>query len=85
MKRGIMLIVAAIGADYYIRRGGPEVRAGTSAVTRGDIVDTVAATFVDVWDRKVAFVFQGFSLSRLVLGRRIAEDELRTLPQETLA
>src|SRR5215831_19262106 len=49
MKRGIivLLIVAAIGAGagaYYIRRGGPEVQAVTSPVTRGDIVDTVAAT-----------------------------------------
>ncbi|PYR48519.1 MAG: hypothetical protein DMF89_15655 [Acidobacteria bacterium] len=49
MKRGVivLLIVAAIGAGagaYYIRRGGPDVQAVTSAITRGDIVDTVGAT-----------------------------------------
>src|SRR5262245_16194893 len=49
MRRGIivLLIVAAIGAGagaYYLRRGGSEIQATTSPVTRGDITDTVGAT-----------------------------------------
>src|SRR6185295_3839312 len=49
MRRGIivLLIVAAIGAGagaYYLRRGGSEIQATTSSVTRGDIIDTVGAT-----------------------------------------
>jgi HlyD family secretion protein len=49
MKRAIvvLLFIAAIGAGagaYYIRRGGPEIQVNTAPVTRGEIVDTVAAT-----------------------------------------
>src|SRR5579871_649028 len=49
MKRAIivLLLVAAIGAGtgaYYIHRGGPEVQVSTATLTRGDIIDAVAAT-----------------------------------------
>src|SRR6516225_7408340 len=49
MKRGIsvLLLVAAIGAGagaYYIRRGGPELQVQSAPLTRGDIIDAVAAT-----------------------------------------
>src|SRR5215467_1997637 len=49
MKRvaAVLLIVAAIGAGagaYYIRRGGPEPQVQTAQLTRGDIIDAVAAT-----------------------------------------
>src|SRR5262249_53894561 len=49
MKRALigLLIVAAIGAGagaYYKLRGGQEVQVQTSALTRGEIVDTVGAT-----------------------------------------
>src|SRR5229473_2756759 len=49
MKRAaiVLLIVAAIGAGvgaYYIRRGGPELGVNTAPVSRGEVVDAVAAT-----------------------------------------
>src|SRR5882762_10782409 len=49
MKRAliVLLIIGAIGAvagAYYIRSKGPEPQVNTSAVTRGDIIDTVGAT-----------------------------------------
>lgn len=49
MKRAIivLLIVAAIGAGvgaYYIRRGSGDVQVNTAPISRGEIVDTVAAT-----------------------------------------
>src|SRR5581483_5938175 len=49
MKRAIivLLLVAAIGAGagaYYLRRGGPEVQVQTATLSRGDIIDAVAAT-----------------------------------------
>jgi len=49
MKRAliVLLLIAAIGAGagaYYIRRGGPEVQVQTATLTRGDIIDAVAAT-----------------------------------------
>jgi HlyD family secretion protein len=49
MKRWIvaLLVIALVGAGagaYYIRRGGPDIQVNTSAVTLGDIVDTVGAT-----------------------------------------
>src|SRR5690348_12618242 len=49
MKRAVtvILIVAAIGAGvgaYYIRRGGNDVQVNTAPMTRGEIIDTVAAT-----------------------------------------
>src|SRR5438067_197818 len=49
MKRAaiVLLIVAAIGAGvgaYYIRRSGPELGVTMAPVTRGEVVDAVAAT-----------------------------------------
>jgi len=49
MKRAaiVLLIVAVIGAGvgaYYIRRGGPVLEVTTAPVTRGEVVDAVAAT-----------------------------------------
>src|SRR5579864_9070830 len=49
MKRAItiLLIVAAIGAGagaYYVRHSGVEVNVNTTPISRGDIVDAVAAT-----------------------------------------
>jgi HlyD family secretion protein len=49
MKRVIiiLIIIAAIGAGagaVYMRRGNDEVTVNSSPITRGDIVDTVAAT-----------------------------------------
>lgn len=49
MKRAItvLLLIAAIGAGggaYYVRHSGPDVSVSTAQVTRGDIVDSVAAT-----------------------------------------
>jgi HlyD family secretion protein len=49
MKKLILVIIVlvAIGAGvgaYYMRRGAPEPTVATLAVTRGDIVDVVAAT-----------------------------------------
>ena len=48
-KTGIIaiVIVALLGAGvgaYYLRRGGPEMSVVTSPVTRGDVIDAVAAT-----------------------------------------
>src|SRR5215471_18343763 len=49
MKRAliVLLLVGAIGAGagaYYKLHSGPEVQVQTTAVTRGEIVDTVGAT-----------------------------------------
>src|SRR5678810_1235097 len=49
MKRAIiaLLIVAVAGAGawvYYVKRARPEIRAVTSPITRGDIVDAVSTT-----------------------------------------
>src|SRR5262245_23984138 len=49
MKRAIiaLLIIAGAGTGagfYYAKRGGPEIGAVTSAITRGDIVDAVSTT-----------------------------------------
>jgi len=49
MKRAItiVLVIAAVGAGaavYYTRRGTTEIRALTSPITRGDIVDAVGTT-----------------------------------------
>ena len=49
MKRAltVLLIIAAIGAGagaYYIHRGGPDLQVQTAPVSRGDIIDAVAAT-----------------------------------------
>src|ERR1700687_4197682 len=49
MKRAIivLVIIAAIGAGagaYYIRRSGSDIQVNTAPITRGEIVDTVAAT-----------------------------------------
>ena len=49
MKRAVivLLLIAAIGAGagaYYIRRGGPDFQVQTATLTRGDIIDAVAAT-----------------------------------------
>src|SRR4029453_13081132 len=49
MKRALVVlsIIAAIGAGgyaYYIKRGDVEIGVATSPITRGDIIDSVAAT-----------------------------------------
>ncbi|HWW85281.1 MAG TPA: hypothetical protein VNZ26_16845, partial [Vicinamibacterales bacterium] len=49
MKRAItiLLLIAAIGAGggaYYVRHSGSEVGFATLPVTRGEIIDAVAAT-----------------------------------------
>jgi HlyD family secretion protein len=49
MKRAIivLVIIAAVGGAagaYYLRRGGGEVQINTSAITRGEIIDTVGST-----------------------------------------
>jgi HlyD family secretion protein len=49
MKRVIiiLIIIAAIGAGagaYYMRKGSAEVTVNTSAISRGEIIDTVAST-----------------------------------------
>src|ERR1700674_2548807 len=49
MKRAliVLVIIATVGAGaaaYYMRRGAPEIVVNPSPVTRGDIIDTVAAT-----------------------------------------
>src|SRR6266404_5940359 len=49
MKRAIivLLIILAIGAGagaYYYTRNGNEIQVNTSAVSRGDLIDSVGAT-----------------------------------------
>jgi HlyD family secretion protein len=49
MKRviSILIIIAAIGAGagaYYMRKGNAELTVNTSAISRGEIIDTVAST-----------------------------------------
>src|SRR5258706_8873726 len=49
MKRAliVLVIIAALGAGaraYYLKRTTPEIGVATSAISRGDIVDTVGAT-----------------------------------------
>src|SRR5918999_6157244 len=43
----LLIVLVAIGAGagaYYMRRSGPEPQVSTAQLTRGDIVDAVAAT-----------------------------------------
>src|SRR4051794_31421696 len=43
----LLLVLAALGTGgwmYYVRRNTTDVTVNTSAVTRGDVVDTVGAT-----------------------------------------
>src|SRR4051812_37575576 len=40
----VLIAIGAVGAAYYVRRGGPEPTVTTLQISRGDVVDQVGAT-----------------------------------------